>query len=223
MALSGLKETRAGETLTEVGDSKFVLEKLELPSAIFTMPIELRSKSKQSEFLEAMGRIVMEDNSLLFREETETGQYLVSGLGELHLEVVKDKLVEEGIDAKLGNLKIGYRETVREPTKKLLKLRTDLKNGSFEEFELELEIVPLREEDGAIEDAVTVVFDFPKVDGFDANWREFLLKKQISRTGRRGDEDETKDSVALAKSSNTKRSIRNPTPIEPLSLESDEP
>jgi translation elongation factor EF-G len=199
-----------------------VLEKLELPSAIFTMPMELRSKSKQSEFLEAMGRIVMEDNSLLFREETETGQYLVSGLGELHLEVVKDKLIEEGIDAKLGNLKIGYRETLNQPSKKLLKLRTDFKTGSFEEFELELEIVPRRNEDGSIEDAVTVVFDFPKVDAFDANWREFLLKKQISKTGRKGGEDETKDSVALAKSANIKKSIRNPTPIEPLTVESDE-
>lgn len=68
VAIAGLKETRAGETLTETGDSQFVLDKLELPSAIFTMPIELKSKSKQNEFLEAMHKVVLEDNSLLFRE-----------------------------------------------------------------------------------------------------------------------------------------------------------
>jgi len=56
----------------------------------------------------------------------------VSGLGELHLEVVKDKLIEEGIDVKLGTLKIGYRETIREPIKKSLKLRTNLKNDNYE-------------------------------------------------------------------------------------------
>jgi translation elongation factor EF-G len=61
---------------------------------------------------------------------------LVSGLGELHLEVVKDKLIEEGIDVKLGNLKIGFRETIRDLIKKNLKLRTDLKTGNYEEFEL---------------------------------------------------------------------------------------
>ena len=52
---------------------------------------------------------MLEDNSLIFREDFETSQYLLSGLGELHLEVVKDKIIEEGIDVKLGTLKIGYR------------------------------------------------------------------------------------------------------------------
>jgi elongation factor G len=51
----------------------------------------------------------MEDNSLIFKEDKETGQYLLSGLGELHLEVVKDKLNEEGFNVRLGKLKIGYR------------------------------------------------------------------------------------------------------------------
>lgn len=59
---------------------------------------------------------------------------MVSGLGELHLEVVKDKLIEEGIDVKLGSLKIGFRETVREAIQKSLKMRTDFKSGNFEEF-----------------------------------------------------------------------------------------
>lgn len=57
-----------------------------------------------------------------------------------------------------------------------------------------------------------MVFDFPKVEGFDANWREFLNRKQISRTGRREEED-TKD---LAVRNTVKKSARNPTPIEPL-------
>lgn len=158
-----------------------------------------------------MHRVILEDNSLQFKEEEETGQYLVSGLGELHLEVVKDKLIEEGIDVKLGSLKIGFRETVRDVIKKSLKLRTDFKSGNYEEFELELEIAPLRNEDESLEDKVTVVFDFPKVEGFEANWREFLFRKQISKTGRR-DEDETKENFAHAKTP-VKKSARNPTPI----------
>lgn len=53
----------------------------------------------------------------------ETGQHLLSGLGELHLEIVKDKLLEEGFNVRLGKLKIGFRETVREPVAKTLTLR----------------------------------------------------------------------------------------------------
>lgn len=56
---------------------------------------------------------------------------------------------------------------------------------------------------------MSVVFDFPKVEGFDANWREFLNRKQISRTGRR-EEEETKDMVVR---NTVKKSARNPTPI----------
>jgi translation elongation factor EF-G len=52
-------------------------------------------------------------------------------LGELHLEVVKDKLIEEGLDVKLGSLKIGFRETVREEIKKSMKQRTDFKSGNY--------------------------------------------------------------------------------------------
>lgn len=50
---------------------------------------------------------------------------------------------------------------------------------------MELEIVPLRREDESIEEKVAVVFDFPKVEGFDTNWREFLSRKHVSKTGRR--------------------------------------
>lgn len=77
--------------------------------------------------------------------------------------------------------------------------------------------MPLRNEDDSLEDKVSVVFDFPRVDGFDANWREFLIRKQVSKTGRK-EEDETKDSVALMKMQ-VKKSARNPTPIEPIAEE----
>lgn len=77
-----------------------------------------------------------------------------------------------------------------------------------------MEIAPLRNEDESLEDKVAVVFDFPRVDGFDANWREFLIRKQVSKTGRK-EEDETKDSVSLIRSQ-VKKSARNPTPIEPI-------
>lgn len=77
-----------------------------------------------------------------------------------------------------------------------------------------MEIVPLRNDDDSLEDKVSVVFNFPRVDGFDANWREFLIRKQVSKTGRK-EEDETKDSVALMKMQ-VKKSARNPTPIEPI-------
>ena len=81
VAVGGLQETRAGETLTETGDSDFVLEGLQLPSAIFTMPLELEAKAKEREMREAVRRHLLEDNSLEVKEEPETGQLLVSGLG----------------------------------------------------------------------------------------------------------------------------------------------
>lgn len=90
------------------------------------------------DFIDSINKIILEDNSLVFKEEEETGQKLLSGLGELHLEVVKDKLVEEGYDVRLGKLKISFRETIRNPVSKKLTLRTELKNGNYEHFELEL-------------------------------------------------------------------------------------
>jgi len=66
----------------------------------------------------------------------------------------------------LGKLKIGYRETVTAVNRKTLSIRAELKKGGYEQFELTLEVAPLRDENNSIEDKVNVVFTFPKVDGF---------------------------------------------------------
>ena len=74
----------AGDTLT-LGSDDYVLDTLDIPNPIFTAPFELQSAKNQREFAEAINRSVIEDSSLSYSFETETGQYLVSGLGELHL------------------------------------------------------------------------------------------------------------------------------------------
>ena len=59
-----------------------------------------------------MEKMSIEDSSISYKNEVETGQFLVSGLGELHLEIIKDRLISEGIPLQMGNLKINYRETI---------------------------------------------------------------------------------------------------------------
>jgi elongation factor G len=116
-----------------------------LPSAIFMAPFEVESIKDQQQLEQQLKTIVSEDNSLTYKVDSDTGQLVVSGLGELHLEIIRDRIIEAGINTQMGKLRIGYRETLPEKVvKKMNMAKTINKQDMW--FELELQFIPVKSE-----------------------------------------------------------------------------
>lgn len=113
-AFAGMKVTCTGDTLCLNGDPHAaVLPGVNMPPTVFTAALEVASLSEQTKLDEALEICVREDPSLVVSHDEDTGQTLVSGMGELHLEVTVDRLVREhGVDVTLGRMRVAYRETV---------------------------------------------------------------------------------------------------------------
>ncbi|RUS20580.1 P-loop containing nucleoside triphosphate hydrolase protein [Endogone sp. FLAS-F59071] len=114
----GLKDTRTGDTLVHSRDTLSIKDHLQLarvdvPPPVFLAAVEPVSSSEERALNDALSALAREDPSLRVSADEETGQTLVSGMGELHLEVVRDRLVNEfKCKAEMGPVRIGYRETV---------------------------------------------------------------------------------------------------------------
>lgn len=114
----GLKDTRTGDTLVHSRDTLSIkdhlqLARVDIPPPVFLAAVEPVSSSEECALNDALSALVREDPSLRVSADKETGQTLVSGMGELHLEVVRDRLVNEfKCKAEMGPVRIGYRETV---------------------------------------------------------------------------------------------------------------
>lgn len=116
-ALVGLKNTSTGDTICDQ-DNPIVLEAMEFPEPVIGVAIEPKSKADQDKLGEALQRLAEEDPTFRVHTDEETGQTIIEGMGELHLEVIVDRLLREfKVDANIGKPKVAYRETV---TKKLL-------------------------------------------------------------------------------------------------------
>ncbi|KAI9219685.1 P-loop containing nucleoside triphosphate hydrolase protein [Blastocladiella britannica] len=113
----GLKHTRTGDTLcSSTATPPLLLDGLAIPAPVFTCAIEPASASAAKDLDDALQHLVREDPSVSVREDPETGQVLVAGQGELHMEIIRDRLVREHkVDAAIGDVAIAYRETVTEP------------------------------------------------------------------------------------------------------------
>ncbi|RMG93388.1 MAG: elongation factor G [Deltaproteobacteria bacterium] len=113
-AAVGLKFTMTGDTLVRADDpEKVVLAGLEVPKPVIYQTIEPRSASEAAQLEATLAQLLREDPSLDLREDPETGQMLLGGQGELHLEVVVDRMRREfGVEAKVGRPQVAYRETI---------------------------------------------------------------------------------------------------------------
>ena len=112
VALTGLKATATGDTLC-AKDSPVVLERLEVPEPVLSLVIEPASSADRDKLRTALQRIEHEDPTFHLREDPETGQWLVSGMGELHLEVARHRLTSEfRVEAKTGAPRVAYREAL---------------------------------------------------------------------------------------------------------------
>ncbi len=115
VALVGLKETTTGETLC--ADSKpVILEKMEFPEPVIEVAVEPKTKVDVEKMGLALNRLAMEDPSFRVTSDTESGQTIIKGMGELHLEIIVDRLKREfKVDANVGQPQVAYRETISQP------------------------------------------------------------------------------------------------------------
>ena len=112
-AAVGLNLTTTGDTLSDIG-CPLTLEKLEFPEPVIAIAIEPKTKADEEKLGTALGKIAREDPSFRIRQDKETGQTLISGMGELHLEIIVDRLSREfGLGANIGNPQVAYKETIR--------------------------------------------------------------------------------------------------------------
>jgi len=112
-AVVGLKDVTTGETLCDV-DSHVTLERMEFPEPVISQAVEPKSKADQEKMGLALSRLAQEDPSFRVRSDEESGQTIISGMGELHLEIIVDRMKREfGVEANVGKPQVAYRETIR--------------------------------------------------------------------------------------------------------------
>ena len=112
-ACVGLKNITTGETLC-APDSPIILERMEFPEPVISVAVEPRSKADQEKMGLALGRLAQEDPSFRVKTDEESGQTIISGMGELHLDIIVDRMKREfGVEANIGAPQVAYRETIR--------------------------------------------------------------------------------------------------------------
>ncbi|MDY0070803.1 MAG: elongation factor G [Porticoccaceae bacterium] len=111
-AAIGLKDTTTGDTLCDP-DKVIVLERMEFPEPVISVAVEPRSKADQEKMGVALGKLAAEDPSFRVRTDEETGQTIISGMGELHLDIIVDRMRREfNVEANIGKPQVAYRERI---------------------------------------------------------------------------------------------------------------
>jgi elongation factor G len=119
VAVVGLKSTTTGDTLCEVSHP-ILLESLEFPEPVIHVAVEPKTKADQDKLSRALFALSEEDPTFRVRSDQETGQTVISGMGELHLEVLVDRMLREfRVDANVGKPQVAYRETIRQSVHKI--------------------------------------------------------------------------------------------------------
>jgi len=119
VATVGLKQTTTGDTLCDP-NSPIVLETLEFPEPVIHVAIEPKTKVDQDKLTDALQRLSEEDPTFQKHTDVDTGQTIIAGMGELHLEVLVDRMLREfRVDAHVGKPQVAYRETIRKPVDKV--------------------------------------------------------------------------------------------------------
>ena len=116
IALAGLKGTTTGDTLCDP-DHPVVLERMEFPDPVIEIAVEPKTKADQEKMGQALGRLAAEDPSFQVSSDLESGQTIIKGMGELHLEILVDRMKREfKVDASVGQPQVAYRETITIPS-----------------------------------------------------------------------------------------------------------
>lgn len=112
-ALIGMKDVTTGDTLCD-GDNRIILERMEFPAPVISVAVEPRSQADQEKMGVALGKLAQEDPSFKVETDKETGQTIISGMGELHLDILVDRMKREfKVEANIGKPQVAYREKIR--------------------------------------------------------------------------------------------------------------
>jgi elongation factor G len=138
----GLKQTRTGDTITSPGQ-EIILEQLEFPEPVIHVAVEPKTKADQEKLSKALQALSDEDPTFTIRTDEETGQTVISGMGELHLEVIVDRMLREfRVDATVGKPQVAYRETVTRPVEKVTYTHKKQTGGAGQFAEVSINLEP---------------------------------------------------------------------------------
>jgi elongation factor G len=143
VAVMGLKQTTTGETLSDM-KSPVILESMNFPAPVINVAIEPKTKVDQQKLGTAIQRLAEEDPSFQVRTDEETGQTIISGMGELHLEVLVDRMKREfKVEANVGRPQVAYRETIRRKVEKVEYTHKKQTGGSGQFGRVIIDLEPL--------------------------------------------------------------------------------
>ncbi|MGH3325601.1 MAG: elongation factor G, partial [Streptomyces sp.] len=143
VAVMGLKQTTTGETLCDPSDP-VILESMEFPAPVIEVAIEPKSKGDQEKLGVAIQRLAEEDPSFQVKTDEETGQTIISGMGELHLDVLVDRMKREfKVEANVGKPQVAYRESLRKTVEKLDYTHKKQTGGSGQFAKVQISVEPL--------------------------------------------------------------------------------
>ncbi|PPC90309.1 MAG: elongation factor G [Methylobacter sp.] len=145
-AAIGLKDVTTGDTLCNVNEP-IALEKMDFPEPVISIAVEAKTKADQEKMILALGKLAQEDPSFKVSINEESGQTIIAGMGELHLEIIVDRLKREfGVDANVGAPQVAYRETIKRPVEQEAKfIRQSGGRGQYGHVWLKVEPKPLGE------------------------------------------------------------------------------
>ena len=148
VAVMGLKDTTTGETLCDPANP-VVLESMTFPAPVIHIAVEPKSKGEQDKLGVAIQRLAEEDPTFHVRTDEETGQTILGGMGELHLEVLVDRMKREfKVEANVGKPQVAYRETITKKVEKVDYTHKKQTGGSGQFAKVQIDIAPTSTEDG---------------------------------------------------------------------------
>jgi elongation factor G len=143
IAIGGMKQVTTGDTVCDE-NKPIILEKMEFPAPVIRVAVEPKTRQDQDKLGVALNRLAQEDPSFNVSTDQETGQTIIAGMGELHLEIIVDRMKREfSVEANVGKPQVAYRETITQPAsgKEIYKKQTGGR-GQFGHVELEIEPAP---------------------------------------------------------------------------------
>jgi len=149
-AVIGLKDTTTGDTLCDPQD-QVVLESMTFPDPVINVAIEPKTKGDQEKLGTAIQRLAEEDPTFQVELDQETGQTIIKGMGELHLDILVDRMKREfKVEANVGKPQVAYRETIRRPVEKLEYTHKKQTGGSGQYAKVQVTIEPLDTSEGEL-------------------------------------------------------------------------
>jgi elongation factor G len=148
-AMIGLKDTTTGDTLCDPNE-QILLESMTFPDPVIEVAIEPKTKGDQEKLGTAIQKLAEEDPTFQVQQDEETGQTIIKGMGELHLDVLVDRMRREfKVEANVGKPQVAYRETIRRSVEKIDYVHKKQTGGSGQYAKVQLTFEPLHSEDGA--------------------------------------------------------------------------